>query len=66
MALVTEQGYEVAEAAQSLDVKANLLGRWKREFEAEASGDRLSCDKREKLKRLQKENRMLRMERDIL
>ena len=64
--MVTEQGYKVAEAARSLDVGANLLGRWKREFEAEASGDRLSCDEREELKRLRKENRMLRMEKDIL
>ena len=66
VALVTEQGYKVAEAARSLDVGANLLGRWKREFEAEASGDRLTSDEREELKRLRKENRMLRMEKDIL
>jgi len=66
VALVTEQGYKVAEAARSLDVGANLLGRWKREFKAEASGDRLNRDEREELKRLRKENRMLRMEKDIL
>ena len=35
VALVTEQGYSIAEAARSLDVGANLLGRWKREYEAQ-------------------------------
>jgi transposase len=38
VALVTEQGYSIAEAARSLDVGANLLGRWKREYEAQARG----------------------------
>ena len=64
--LVTEQGYKVPEAARSLGIGDNLLRRWKREFEAEASGDRLSTDEREELKRLRKENRLLRMEKDIL
>ena len=57
MALVTEQGYKVPEAARSLDIGDNLLRRWKREFEAEASGDRLSTDEREELKRLRKAHR---------
>ncbi len=66
VALVIEQGYKVAEAARSLDIGANLLGRWKREFEEEASGARLGSDEQEELKRLRKENRMLRMEKEIL
>jgi len=64
--LVTEQGYKVSEAARSLGIGGDLIRRWKREFETEASGDRLSTDEREELKRLRKENRMLRMEKDIL
>ena len=36
--LVTEQGYKISEAARSLDIGANLLGRWRRQFEEEASG----------------------------
>ena len=66
VALVTEQGYKVSEAARSLDINDNQLRRWKREFEEQASGARLSSDEREELKRLRKENRMLRMEKEIL
>jgi len=66
VALVTEQGYRLSEAARSLDIGDNLLRRWKREFEDEASGARLSSDEREELKRLRKENRLLRMEKEIL
>jgi len=47
VALVTEQGYKIAEAARSLDIGANLLRRWLRQFEEEASGERLSADERE-------------------
>ena len=66
VALVTEQGYSIAEAARSLDVGANMLGRWKREFEVQASGEGLTQDEREELKRLRRENRELRMEKEIL
>jgi len=66
VALVVEQGYKISEAARSLDIGANLLGRWKREFEEEASGARLGAHEREELKRLRKENRLLRMEKEIL
>ena len=66
VALVTEQGYKPSEAARSLGIGDNLIRRWKREFEEEASGAGLSSDEREELKRLRKENRMLRMEKEIL
>ena len=66
VALVTEQGYKTSEAARSLGIGDNLIRRWKREFEEEASGARLGADEREELKRLRKENRMLRMEKEIL
>ena len=66
VALVVEQGYKVSEAARSLDIGANLLGRWKREFEEAASGAKLGTDEREELKRLRKENRLLRMEKEII
>jgi len=64
--LVTEQGYKISEAARSLDIGANLLGRWRRQFEEEASGVQLTADEREELKRLRKEVRNLRMEKEIL
>ena len=66
VALVTEQGYTISEAARSLDIGANLLGRWRRQFEDEVSGVRLTADEREELKRLRKEVRQLRMEKEIL
>jgi transposase len=66
VALVTEQGYKTSEAARSLGIGDNLIRRWKREFEEEASGARLGEEEREELKRLRKENRMLRMEKEIL
>jgi transposase len=64
VALVTEQGYKISEVARSLDVGGNLIGRWCRQFEEEASGIRLSGEEREELRRLRKENRQLRMEKD--
>ncbi len=66
VALVTEQGYKTTEAARSLGIGDGLIRRWKREFENEVSGARLGTDEREELKRLRKEVRMLRMEKDIL
>ena len=66
VALVTEQGYKVAQAARSLGIGAGLLGRWRSEFETDASGTRLNGEEREELKRLRKENRLLRMEKEIL
>ena len=66
VALVTEQGYSVAEAARSLGVNANLLYKWKEQQEAQASGAALSLDEREELKKLRAENKRLRMEKEIL
>jgi transposase len=66
VSLVTEQGYKPTEAARSLDIRDNLIRRWKREFEEEGSGVRLNADEREELQRLWKENRLLRMEKEIL
>ena len=66
VALVTEQGYKVTEAARSLGVNANQLQRWKRLFADEAAETQLSEDEREELNRLRKEVRQLRMEKEIL
>ncbi len=66
VALVTEQGYKISEAARSLEIGGNLVRRWRRELEEEFSGERLSGDEREELKRLRKENRNLRLEKEIL
>ncbi|TVZ38666.1 transposase [Alteromonadaceae bacterium 2753L.S.0a.02] len=66
VALITEQGYSATRAAEAVGVTASLLYKWKEAFEAEKSGDALSIDEREELKRLRKENRELKMEKEIL
>jgi len=66
VALVKDQQYKITDAARSLDIQPDLLRRWKREFEAQDSGESLSKDEREELKRLRRENRELKMEKEIL
>jgi transposase len=66
VALVTEQGHKVTDAARRLGINPNLIHRWKLEFEQEATGTRLSADEREELARLRRENRQLLMETEIL
>lgn len=66
VALVTKQGYKVSQAARSLDLNPNLITNWRRQFEQEDSGDRLGKDEREELNRLRRENRELRLEKEIL
>jgi transposase len=60
--LVVGQGYSIAEAARNLGVNANMLGRWKQE----SAGSSPSGDEKAELARLRKENKRLRMEREIL
>ena len=66
VALVTEQGYSVAEAAKAVGVRTNQLYRWKQEQEALKSGSMLNADDKAELLRLRKENKQRRMEKEIL
>jgi transposase len=66
VALVTEQRHPVTDAARRLGINPNLIHRWKREFDQEATGARLTTDEREELTRLRRENRQLLMETEIL
>jgi len=43
-----------------------MLYRWKEQIESQLEGKSLSVDEREELKRLRKENKNLRMEKEIL
>ena len=68
--LVTEQGYSVSRAAESLGISGNLLRTWREKFsrqgqEAFPGKGRLAASD-EELRKLREENRRLRMERDIL
>ncbi len=68
--LVTEGGLSVAQAARDLGVQESVLGRWRKQLAedpAEAfpgKGHLKSQD--EELRRLRRENEILRQERDIL
>ncbi len=66
VALVREQGYSVAEAAKSLGIATNMLYKWKEKIEAVEAGEALDEDERTELKRLRKEVKDLRMEKEIL
>lgn len=66
VALVLEQGYSVPEAAKSLGIAANMLYRWKELYEKQKDGKVLAEDERDELKRLRKEIKDLRMEKEIL
>jgi transposase len=66
--LVTEKGLSVAQAARDLGLNENLLGRWKKQLEA--NGERAfpgqGQPQDEELARLRREVEVLRQERDIL
>ena len=66
VALITDQGYSVQKAADSLGIRSNLLYRWQRQLEDQRSGKSLSEDERAELKELRKEVRELRMKKTIL
>ena len=66
VALVTDQGYSVPKAAESLGINPNMLYKWKEKFDAECYGKALPEDERDELKRLRRENKALRMEKEIL
>ena len=67
--LILEQGHSISEAARNLGIHANLLGRWKREHEDAGkcgSDNGSAVAMRAELNRLRKENKRLKMEREIL
>ena len=70
VSLVTEQGYSRSDAAQSLDVNINMLGRWVKELQTEdgqafRGNGKLTPDQEEN-KRLKAQVKRLQMEKDIL
>lgn len=68
--LATEPGYTIAKAARNLGINDNLIGRWKREADAQGAvafpGQGRQTPEQEELKRLREENRQLKLEREIL
>lgn len=53
-------------AAKSLGIATNMLYKWKEKLEAEREGKALAEDERSELKRLRREVKELRMEKEIL
>ena len=49
-----------------MNVNANLLSKCRDRLAKEAAGTRLTGDEREELKQFRKENRLLKMENEIL
>ncbi len=66
VAFVLEQGYSVPEAAQSLNIKDALLYNWKKKHEEQSSGSMLNAQEKTELIQLRKENKRLKMEKEIL
>ncbi len=68
--LVTEQGYNVSEAARNLGIHHSSLRRWKKQLETDGNlsfpGKGHMTTEKDELYRLRKENKRLRMEREIL
>ena len=66
VALVTEQGYSVPEAAASLGIRTNQLYGWKKKQEESKADTLLTADEKTDLLGLRKEVKQLRMEKEIL
>ncbi len=66
--LVLDEGKSVGAVARELDLTPSALGSWVSRAQADRTKGRtgLTSEERAELARLRKENRELRMERDIL
>ncbi len=67
---VIDQGYTRTEAGRSLDINANMLGRWVKELHADDGqafrGNGKLTPELEEIKKLKSQVKRLQMERDIL
>lgn len=71
ISLVVDQGYSVSEAARSLEINANMLRRWMKEYQADDDGQAFRGNgkltpEQEEIRRLKLENKQLRLEKQIL
>ena len=72
ISLVLDQGLTIAEAARSLEIRANMLGRWIKENQAADNNGRAFrgngklTPEQEEVRRLKIENKRLKLERQIL
>ncbi|GAA3938714.1 hypothetical protein GCM10022277_38540 [Litoribacillus peritrichatus] len=70
ISLVLEQGYSRSEAARSLGINANMLGRWIKESEADDAlafrGNGKLTPDQEEIRKLKAQVKRLEMEKQIL
>ncbi len=71
ISLVLDQGFTIAEAARSLGIRVNILGRWIKENQADNNGQAFRGNGKltpelEEIRRLKIENKQLKLERQIL
>jgi transposase len=68
VALVLDQGKSMGQVARDLDLTPSSLSKWVQQARADRSQGKtgLTTEEREELRRLRKEVRELRMEREIL
>jgi transposase len=70
ISLVLDQGYSRSEAARSLDINANMLCRWIKEYQSEDGqafrGNGILSPEQAEIRQLKEENRRLKMEKEIL
>ncbi len=67
--LVKEGGVKIAQASRDLGICETSLRRWIQQYEAdheEGAAGTLTTKEKEELRRLRRENRTLKMEREIL
>ena len=66
--LVLDEGKTITQVARDLGLTASALGNWVKQARADRSNGKtgLTTEERTELSRLRKENRELRLERDIL
>ncbi len=71
ISLFVDQGFTIVGAARGVEIRANMLGRWIKENEADNNGqafrgnEKLMPDQ-EEIRRLKIENKQLKLERQIL
>lgn len=70
ISLVLEQGYKQAEAARSLGINVNMLGRWIKEHQHDEGqafrGNGKLTSEQEEIRQLRSQVKRLEMEKDIL
>ena len=71
ISLVLDQGFTIAEAGRSLEIRASMLGRWIGESQADNNGQAFRGNgkltpEQEEIRRLKIENKRLKLERQIL